>query len=233
MLNYSLTENLLTERADDYTAQVQPLRSNDKEDIIERMLQRGTSLTRTDLLAVLNLFDEVIAETIESGEVVNLPLFNTSFSISGVFEGATDSFDANRHKLNVNLSKGTLLRQAEGKISLQKTTAVAPQPVILEVKDSVSGKTNEVLTPGGVAEIHGNNIKIAGDDASCGLWFVPSTGEALKAGVLVQNKPSAIIAMIPSLPAGTYTVKVITQYSGGSLLKSPRTCIFTKTLTVA
>ena len=42
------------------------------------------------------------------------------------------------------------------------------------------------------------------------------------AGVLVQNKPSAIIAMIPSLPAGTYTVKVITQYSGGSLPQAER-----------
>ena len=54
MLQYSLTENLLTEGPDDYTALVQPVATYDKDAIIDQMLRRGTLLTRTDILAVFN-----------------------------------------------------------------------------------------------------------------------------------------------------------------------------------
>ena len=233
MLKYSLIENLLTERTDDYTAVVQPVSSYDKEAVIAYLLRKGTSLTRTDVLAVLNGIEETVVDITKDGGTVNTPLICTSFSVSGVFEGPLDTFDGNRHKLNVNVSKGTLLRDLEAKIAFEKTSAVSPQPLILEVKDSVSGKVNEVLTPNGVVELFGNSIKIAGDNADCGLWFVPESGEAVKAQVIVQNKPSIIIAIIPALPAGTYTLRVVTQYSGSNLLKSPKVSVFEKSLVVA
>jgi hypothetical protein len=49
----------------------------------------------------------------------------------------------------------------------------------------------------------------------------------------VVNNPSEPIAVIPSLTAGTYRVKIITQFSAGKYLKTPHTCIFDKPLTVA
>ena len=58
------------------------------------------------------------------GEAINLPLINTSFSISGVFDSPMDAFDGNRHKLNLNITKGVLLREAEKKVKLQKTITV-------------------------------------------------------------------------------------------------------------
>lgn len=231
-LKYSLVENLLTERTDDFSAQVHTSGSYDKEAIINRILQKGTLLTRTDVLAVLNGLEETIVDIMLEGGHVNLPLFHTSFSISGVFEGATDTFDGNRHKLNINLTKGTLLRNAEKEVKLEKTATITPQPQILEVKDSVSGRVNEVLTPNGVVEVQGYNIKIAGDNEACGLWFVPATGEPQKATTIVSNKPSSLIAMIPALPAGTYQIRVVTQYTGGKELKEPRTFTFGKELTV-
>ena len=232
MLQYSLTENLLTEAPDDFTALVQPMGTYDKEAIITEMLRRGSSLTRTDILAVFNGLEETVRDITRDGGTVNTPLFNTSFSISGVFDGAMDTFDGNRHKLNVNLTKGMVMRQAESHVAMEKTGTVTPQPTILEVKDSVSGKVNQQLTPGGVVELMGVNIKIVGENADCGLWFVPASGEAVKAQVIVQNKPSTIIAMIPKLSAESYTLKVMTQYTGGKPLKDPRTCMFKKTLVI-
>lgn len=232
MLQYSLVENLLTKVADDYMALVQPGGSYDKEAIVSQMLRRGTLLTRTDILAVLNGFEETIRDITRDGCTVNTPLFNTSFSISGVFEGAMDTFDPNRHKLNVNLARGTVMRDAEKWVDIEKTGTVTPQPQILEVKDSVSGQVNEVLTPGGVLEVWGNNIKIDGDNPECGLYFVPETGDSVKAQVIVQNKPSTLIVMIPALTVGNWTLELATQFNGGKPLKVPKTCTFSKTLTV-
>ena len=232
MLHYSLLENLLTERQDDYSAHTHTAASLDKEAVITRMLSRGTLLTRTDILAVLNGLEETVAEALLEGNTVTLPLFNTSFSISGVFDSPLDVFDKHRHRLHINLSKGTLLREVEQKIKLEKVNSPAPQPSIQEVKDSVSGTVNEILTSKGVVELRGFNLKIEGDDLTCGLWFTVN-GQDFKAAVLIENKPSKIIAMIPELPAGECTVKVATRYTGsGTLLKAPKQVIFNKTLVV-
>jgi hypothetical protein len=234
MLKYSLLENLLTDRQDDYLAQTHSMATFDKEAVITRMLNRGTLLTRTDILAVLNGFEETVAELLIAGNSLALPLFNTSFSISGVFENPSDTFDNNRHKLNINLTKGAFLRKVEKKVKFEKTTAVIPLPQIKEVKDSMSGSVNEKLTPKGVIELRGYNLKIEGDDPTCGVWFIAANGTETKAELLIENKPSKIIAMMPALPAGNYQIKVATRYAiGGKSLKTPKQFVYPKSLTVA
>ena len=233
MLKYSTSENFLTDREDDFSASVHAAGYYDKSAIIEQMLNRGTLVTRTDILAVLNNYEETLADILLDGGTVTTPLFNSSFSISGVFEGPMDSFDGSRHKLNINLTKGTLLREVEKRVKFEKTTAVTPMPLIQEVKDSISGSYNDKLTPGGVIEIRGNTLKIEGDMPECGLWFVFEDGTETKASVFIENKPARIIAMIPVLSAGEYHVKIVTQFSGGGKpLKTQKTCTFTKTLSV-
>ena len=148
MLEYSLHENPLTDRKDDYAAQTHSKTVYTREQFIDLMLQRGTLVTKTDIVAVLNNIEETVTYVIKNGGTLNLPLMNIGFSISGVFESALDTFDPNRHKLHVNVSKGTLLRDAEKEVNLTKVNMPSPQPQILEVKDSVSGKVDEILTAG-------------------------------------------------------------------------------------
>ncbi|MDR2147247.1 MAG: DUF4469 domain-containing protein [Tannerella sp.] len=233
MLQYSLSENLLTDRPDDFSAQTHSIATLGKEEIITRILNKGTLLTRTDILAVLNGLEETVVEALLEGYSLTLPLFNTSFSISGVFESPLDTFDGNRHKLNINLTKGVLLRKTEGEIKFEKTNAAAALPNIQEVKDSVSNTVNAKLTQRGVVEVRGYNLKIDGDSPACGLWFIDQNGAETKAGVIVENKPARIIALIPDLPAGSYQVKVVTQYAGGGRwLKTPKQFVYPKTLAV-
>ena len=232
MIDYSLHENYLTESTDDFVAQTHVKKVYDKEQFIDLMLQRGTLMTKTDALAVLNNIEETTAFIVGNGDGVNLPLFNVGFSLSGVFDGATDSFDPKRHRLHANISKGVVLREAEKQVKLSKINASSTQPQILEVSDSVTGKVDEVLTSGGAVEINGVNIKIAGDNAACGLFFVDENGTETKAVTIIQNKPATLISLIPTLAAGSYQVKITTQYSGSVLLKTPKTTIYGKTLLV-
>ena len=233
MLKYSLNENLLTDRPDDYSAQTHASGSFDMEAIINRMLSRGTLVTRTDVVAVMNNFQEAVVDIVNEGGMINTPLFNTAFSISGVFESPLDSFDGNRHKLNINVTKGVLLRSAEKSVKFEKTSTASPTPQIQEVKDSLSGTVNETLTPNGVVEVYGYNLKLAGDHPTCGLWFVASNGTEVCAEVIIENKPSKIIAMIPNLPQGEWQIKIVSQYSGGgATLKTPKTFTYPKALRV-
>jgi hypothetical protein len=98
-----------------------------------------------------------------------------------------------------------------------------------------TGSVNDLLTPNRSLKIAGHKIKIAGDSAANGIYFVnQTTSECTKvdSSDIVTNNPSELIVMIPELTAGTYLLKITTQYAVSFLLKEPRTATFDKTLTV-
>ena len=234
MLKYALRENLLTAAPDDFMAQVQDVRSYTLDEIIDAMMQKGSTLTRADVAAVLQIYGEVCASVIADGAALNTPLMNTSLSISGVFNGASDAFDKKRHTVNLNITAGTALKAALGKIKCEKTGTASTDPYINEVKDVVSGKVNEVLTKGGVVQITGSRLKFDQKDSSQGIFFVPETGTPVRAAVIAENKPARLMAIIPAdLAAGTYYIEVRSKHSGGGKpLKAVKAGRFAKPLTV-
>ena len=61
MANYSLRDNPLTEDPNDKLAQLEGVRSFTKEEIIDRALNRGNTMTKTDFLASINAYEEEVA----------------------------------------------------------------------------------------------------------------------------------------------------------------------------
>ena len=66
MLKYSLRENLLTPAPDDYMAQAQDVRSYTLDEIIDLMMDKGTTLTRVDVAATLQVYSEVVSTIIKN-----------------------------------------------------------------------------------------------------------------------------------------------------------------------
>ena len=234
MLKYALRENLLTAAPDDFMAQVQDVRSYTLDEIIDAMMQKGSTLTRADVAAVLQIYGEVCASLIADGAALNTPLMNTALSISGVFNGASDSFDKKRHAVNLNITAGTALKAALGKIKCEKTGTASTDPYISEVKDVVSDTVNTLLTKGGVVQVTGSRLKFDQKDSSQGIFFVPETGAPVRAAVIAENKPARLMAIIPAdLEAGTYYIEVRTKMdTKGKALKTLKTGKFNKPLTV-
>ena len=234
MLKYSLRENLLTPAPDDYMAQVADVRSYTLDEIIDLMMDKGTTLTRADVAATLQVYGEVCSSLIKDGAALNTPLMNTALSISGVFNGANDSFDKKRHTVNLNITAGTLLRDAVTKVKCEKTEGASTDPYITEVTDIVTGTANTTLTKGGVVQLVGARLKFDAKDTAQGIFFVPETGEAVRAAVIAENKPARLMAIIPAdLAAGTYYIEVRSKHSGGGKpLKAVKAGRFAKPLTV-
>ena len=234
MLKYSLRENLLTPAPDDYMAQAADVRSYTLDEIIDLMMEKGSTLTRADVAATLQVYGEVCSLLIKDGCALNTPLVNTSMSISGVFDGANDTFDKKRHTVNLNITAGTLLRDAASKVKCEKTEGASTDPYITEVTDIVTGAVNTTLTKGGVVQLVGSRLKFDAKDEAQGIFFVPEAGEAVRAAVIAENKPARLMAIIPAdLPAGTYYIEVRSKYSGGGTkLKTVKKGSFGKPLTV-
>lgn len=235
MLEYHVVENLMTPAPDDAMAQVVNIRSYTDEEIAEQMLKRGTLLTKADILAVLQVYREVIADVVEDGCAVNTQLFNITPSISGVFNGTGDSYDSLRHKTHANIHPGTVIRDAVKRIKTRKVQVADPIPYIVEVKDIVSGSVNETLTPGGIVQLRGSRLKFIETHQDNGIFLIPETGGEIKLTVIAENKPARLMGMLPvQMPSGTYHVEVRTTYTSGGSHESKqlKTGRFIKPLTV-
>ena len=234
MLKYALRENLLTPEPNDYMAQVTDSQSYNLEKIIDKMIERGSTLTKADITATMQIYTETICSLLEEGFQINTPLINTSMSISGVFDGATDSFDSSRHNVNINITPGTKLKETLAKVKTQKVEAASTDPFITEVKDIVSGKVNESLTKGGILQAVGARLKFDNSDEAQGVFLVPETGSAVRCGVVAENKPARVMAMIPAdITAGTYYLEIRSKMdSSGKATKNLKVGRFNKALTI-
>jgi hypothetical protein len=105
-----------------------------------------------------------------------------------------------------------------------------------EFIDVATGAVNETLTPGGMFNISGHKIKIAGDSADTGVCFASAADPSLRVkvdGHLAENAASKLIGIIPPLSAGDWKLEIVTQYSSGSFfLKEPRVIAFGPALAV-
>jgi hypothetical protein len=236
MVEYTLEYNELTDKPGDLRAQVINVTSYTQNDIVDRVMNIGAGLTRSDVVAVLEAEKQVIGAIIAEGGAVNTELFNAFPSISGVFDGPDEAFDHSKHKVRINLHPGVVLRSAVSSVKTKRIAAVVTGSVITSVTDLKTGSVNGALTPGRDLRLSGVKLKLAGDKSEVGLYFVPAGGGAevkVDPSDIVVNNPSEVIAVIPPLSAGTYRVRIITQYTSGKYLKTPHTYTFDKDLTVA
>lgn len=209
-INYVLQENHLTSDPNDYMAMVQPLSTVGEAQVIQRMIEQGSTVNRPDILASLEDYFSAVESLVLEGNNVNTPLANFGASIKGVFEGQGDGFDAARHHLRARVTPGARLRKtisARGSASKQET--IKPRPNPQEFTDINTGERNSVLTPGGMAQILGHRLKFDPAETVQGIFFVASDGSDAKVDVVGGNKPAELMFLVPdSLVSGDYTLEV-------------------------
>ncbi|MGD8779579.1 MAG: DNA-binding domain-containing protein [Ignavibacteria bacterium] len=212
-IQYSLRDNHLTPEPNDYMASVSPTRTIEMKDLIEYMIERGSTVTKADILSVMEDFQRALENFIHEGAFITLPFANYSTSIKGVFNGMTDSFDSNRHHISLNVQPGKELKKfLKSGIPVAKQKTIIPRPNIVEFMDFITGERNSTLTPGGIAQILGHRLKLDTEIEEEGIYFIKEDNTITKATGIGQNKPAVLMFIVPSeLTAGEYTLEVRTK----------------------
>jgi nucleoid DNA-binding protein len=232
-----LIPNLLTEDPDDFYAKVISERTLDTDNICDLAVDRGNAPTTKEAMKInVELFFKEMSYQLKDGYSVNTGYFTASPQIKGVFRNILDRFDKMRHSLYFLFTQGEILRKALDEVSVEITGTGEAGTVIAEVIDVKTGSVNDRITPNRNLRIKGSKLKLVGNHADVGVYFVnEATGEPIKveADEIVDNRPSELMIVVPQLASGLYTLKESTQYAGSStVLKEPRTVSFDKTLTV-
>jgi hypothetical protein len=176
------------------------------------MLKRGSTITEADIRAVLNVFFTVVTDEVADGNSVNLPLVNIRSGISGVFTSITDSYDASRHIKKANLSAGTELIRKMNEARVEKINVATAAPALVAFTDVNSQTTNSILTPGGIGQIVGEELKFNPANAAEGIFFNATDGTATPATIIASRTEGKIVFSVPTLPAGSYTLEVRKGY---------------------
>jgi len=230
-IKYYLQPNAVTPDPDDHFARVLPTGILDADDIIKKMLERGSTITESDSRAVLTMFFKVVIAELADGKFINLPIANLRCGITGVFSNAADTFDRSRHGVKATISAGSELWDAMQAVTVEKQSQPVISPYILQYEDVNSATFNTVLTKGGIGIITGEELKFDPTNTDEGIFFVNAAGAATKVAVIANRTASKLTFSVPTtLAAGAYTLEVRKAYTAA---KTIRTGALSEKLTVA
>lgn len=215
-IRYALYENNITTDPADYAAQVKITGSAGLEMIAQRMIDQGSTVTRADILAVLeDLLMATESYLLEGYRVQFGGLCELFPRIKGVFNGITDSFDAGRHRIDVGANPGSRIRKSvRAKASAARAETILPVPMLLEYRDLETEATNSLISENTIGTINGHRLKFEPNRADEGIYIVPTDGSpGIKVTAIQKNKPSQLVFQVPILPDSTdFHLEVRTRF---------------------
>lgn len=222
-LRYGLIENLLTSDPNDYMAVTTDNDTVGIDQIVERMISRGSTVTKAEALSVLEEFNQAVVDLAQMGVNINTELFTIYPSISGVFNSSSEVFSTGKHAINLKMRAGNRLRNIHKSIVLERVSISEAKPFFQVVTDLKTGAVNDILTIGQVVSIKGSMLRISEEVPNAGLFIIGEGTPEMRITQLVKNKPSELIFFVPEgiLP-GACTLELRTIIPGRKTLSTCR-----------
>ncbi len=231
--------NLLTKDVDnDYVAEVsltgkKALRN---ADIARLIKEAGSELKYETLLSILDQSDRIIREQVQAGHSVLTGCCQYSPRVAGTWIGANAKFDPAVHKITLDIIPSAEMRVALKEVGVEVLGVKEGGAFIGLVTDTATGLTDGTITPGDDILAEGDKLKVApADETGLGVFFISETGTTIPVTRrLTQNDPKKLLARVPDLAPGQYTLRVVTRFSNSStLLTEPRTIDYDRLLIVS
>lgn len=207
-----------------YVGRVLSPNTFDTAALIERMVARGTSMTKVDILAVLSLMKDTVQLLCREGARVNLDgLVRFSPVITGTFEGRLDKVTPGRNDVRIQVSAAEQLgpRLFLG-VPLRRAVRFPGGPQIEQLVDLDADQSPFLLRTGHLVELRGSGL---GFDARRGDWIrlLDSTNPSNWVGlpVLGQIGRRRLLVRVPPCEFS----KAFVEFASCSRSKDPRTVL--------
>jgi hypothetical protein len=199
------------------------------EDICASMKKRGgyAGAFEESVQTVKHFFLEMEYQ-LGDGFSVNTGFFTIHPNIGGVFQSDKDPTlnDPAKHPITFRFQALKPMLKLRDSIEVIFEGYADTQGWISEFTDLELNSINTMYIPGNMFAISGHKIKIAGEDPSVGVYFVPvdDPSRAVKVTRLGENSASHVSGIAPDTGFIQNKIEIRTQYngSGTSVLKAPR-----------
>ncbi|WP_028973753.1 DNA-binding domain-containing protein [Spirochaeta cellobiosiphila] len=189
------------------------------EDIIDRMAAKNTTITRQDALAVISLYEEVIAESLHKGYSLSTGIFRASLGMKGNFSEEGESYDEAKHEAHVTLQVAKGFNQkVTGKIKFHKKRDERRMENLTGILDYGTGERlpddegRYSITKGSPFELLGHNMKIYKYEGEYSLVLRDGEGRKLALDI-VKVAPGKVTSFVKGdVPEGEYELCYVVRY---------------------
>jgi len=231
-----LRPNPLTAGDKDHVAAVLTVgRTLRNPDIARRIKDLGSELKIETIQYILDTSDRITREAVAAGNSVLTGCCQFTPRVQGNWIGANAKFNSAIHRIGAHIIPSAEMRMIFRDIRVEVLGVRPGGAFIALVTDTTTGHTDGTMTSGDDLLIEGDRIRILPEDeAGMGVFFVNADGEAIPVTRrLTMNQPKRLIARVPELPAGQYTLRIVTRFTNGNtLLKEPRVIEYDRPLVV-
>ena len=211
-IRYSVRENRLpVPNAPAFVAQVYGYKTVTRDQLVNLMTNANTTVSRQDILVVLDLLDNAVREQLLNGHRVMTGLFNARVSIKGGFESARTDFTPDVHRVQVSMTADRDLKRFLSRNARLEKVRLKPRlPEVDSVYDFTTDTVNGSLTRGHLAELKGHNLFLNGADPALGIYLVrEGSHDGVKIETVNRRTSGTVLFTVPGkIPAGQYTVTV-------------------------
>lgn len=215
--------------------------------VIATILKNSTLFDKATLVAAQMLFKEAILELLKQGIAISLFELGTLYPCAqgGIDNSNPSVLDVPSLSLGFTPSGVALEAVKDADISMAQLEQSAP--VINQIEDLSTHKSDFTITKGKPVRITGRRLKIAGEEKKVGLFFAPQQSDGsinkdesdwvrVENQSFFKNTSTFLELILPESFESNSKYKLVVRTAAGRgnrLNKTIRSLVFDKTLTVA
>jgi hypothetical protein len=187
------------------------------------MAQGRTTLSKTEILACMQLYMEELEKQLVEGRTVKTPTGSFFLCAAGSLESVDDAFlprdPSSGHEVRLHhrpersfeesiLSRLEIVREEKVDLAVPRIMTV-----LTAGDDPLSA-----LLPGGMIQVKGSRLRFDPKEARQGVFFIAQSGAEERSPFCPMIQPGVVLASLPaSLPVGTYAVALRATVNGHDL----------------
>jgi len=217
MIKYRVIASKFSTNPDGYAARVLHYRTAELDEVVDRIVKRGTTVARPDVFNVLGHYYDVLEEMLLEGLRISTPAGEYRAGMSGTFTDEAAPFNPEHHHVVPRVAPGKRLRQALAGAQVERYLPDLAVPHPATFIDTATGKRNDVVTPGQIGRLVGKRLRFDPADARQGVFFLAEGGTTTRVDPVAWNKDRHLFFVVPPLAAGSYKVEVRVAYGDDDL----------------
>lgn len=195
----------------------------DVEGLVDAMMIRNSSLTRSDILSCCTLLASTIYDLVQDGKYVNTFMGSFYMSASGTLDSVTEAFqpgsESNDHDVRLHhrppRKVQTMLRM---NTKIERLEHFDKRMAAIWSACSTTDDAPDQAKPGESVQIVGERMSFDKKDPRQGVFFI--NGEAMRSAIYHVTKNQLIAAAIPpELEKGAYMLVVRTMPNGKDIVE--------------
>lgn len=192
----------------------------DFDHFVDFMAKGRTTLTKTDILAAMQLYKEELQRQLAEGKTVKTPTGSFFLCAGGTMENLDESFlpwdKTNNHEIRLHHKPERSFEAAikEGLKTVREEKPDLGAPSITLVR-STADETPDTIRPGDIIQVRGLRLRFEAKDPGQGIFFVSESGTEQRSPFYPMILPRTILASVPqALAPGLYAVEVRAAVNG-------------------